>query len=63
MCDICKGKKEFICPACKGFDPSNGCARCHGVGVIACPKCAEHSVQQIGLLARIGQWFGAIANR
>jgi hypothetical protein len=24
---------------------------------------AEHSVQRIGLLARISKWFGAIANR
>lgn len=24
---------------------------------------AQHSVQRMGLLARIGQWFGAIANR
>jgi len=26
-------------------------------------EAVEHSVQRIGLLARIGQWFGAIANR
>ena len=62
-CRICNDKKELVCPACKGVDSWIGCARCRGVGVIACPMCAEQSVQRIGLLARIGQWFGAIANR
>ncbi len=63
MCNLCKGKKKIICPACKSVDPKSGCACCRGVGVIACPKCAQQSVQRMGLLARIGQWFGAIAHR
>ena len=44
--------KEEVC-ALRGFQ----------YGWVAREKSAQHSVQRIGLLARISKWFGAIANR
>lgn len=62
-CRICNDKKELVCPACKGVDPQFGCARCRSVGIIACPKCAERSVQRIALADRISNQFRRKENR
>ena len=43
MCNLCKGKKKIVCPACENVKFSS-CARCRGNGVIVCPKCTERKL-------------------